>query len=127
MKQEVLLTLGEAKECLEDARIMLDKQRWKTTVSRSYYAMFNTAKAALVSIDNKAFTHQGVNIQFSKQFIKTGIFEKHLITAFSKMLDARLKADYEIGFKATEEDAKNAIKDAENFYSEIEKYLKLNE
>jgi uncharacterized protein (UPF0332 family) len=43
--------------------------------------------------------------------------------AFSKMLDTRQKADYEIGFRASETDAQYAIAEAENFYTEIFNYL----
>ncbi len=70
MSEEVLLTLNEARECLIDSRIMLEEQRWKASVSRAYYAMFHSARAALLFIGENAFTHQGVNIQFSKYFCK---------------------------------------------------------
>lgn len=123
MNEETKLTLNEANECLKDARIMAERQRWKAAVSRAYYAMFHAAKAALLYINESAFTHQGVNIQFSKHFVRAGIFDKSLVKTFSKMLDARQKADYEIGFKANESDAKYAISEAENFYNEIENYL----
>jgi len=39
------------------------------------------------------------------------------------MLDTRQKADYEIGFKASESDATHAFSEAEFFYNEMNKYL----
>ena len=123
MKEEVQMTLDEANECLTDAKIMLDSQRWKAAVSRSYYAMYHAVKAVLLSKDIATFTHQGANIQFGKFFIKTGIFDRNLIKSFSKMLDTRQKADYEIGFKASESDATHAFLEADFFYKEMDKYL----
>jgi uncharacterized protein (UPF0332 family) len=126
MNQELSLTLNEAKECLTDAQIMFEQKRWKASVSRAYYAMYHAAKAALLSINVDAFTHQGVNIQFSKHFVKTEIFDRNFSKVFSKMLDTRQKADYEIGFSADESDAQHAIEEAEYFYNEILKYLENN-
>jgi uncharacterized protein (UPF0332 family) len=123
MNDEVTQTIIEARECLRDSQIMLKEERWKAAVSRAYYAMYHAAKAALVAIGENAFTHQGVNIQFSKHFIKTGIFNKSLIKTFSKMLDTRQKADYEVGFQADLSDAMNAVDEATRFYQENSNYL----
>lgn len=123
---EALLTLAVAKDCLYDAKALLDIGRYRASVSRSYYAIFHAAKAALISMNVEAYTHQGVNIQFGKIFIKSGIFDKSLIRTFSKMLDTRLKADYEIGFKASQGDAQDAFSEAELFYSKIADYLLVN-
>ncbi len=75
MNEEVLKTLNEAVECLTDAKTMYENNRNKATVSRAYYAMYHTAKAALVYANIETYTHQGVSVQFSKYFIKTGIFD----------------------------------------------------
>ena len=123
MKQEVASILSEASDCLCDAEIMLKNGRFKAAVSRSYYAMYHTAKAALIQIAVETYTHQGVNTQFAKYFIKTGIFDKSVHIAFSKMLDKRLKSDYEIGFKATETEAQYALNEAQKFYLLIFNYL----
>ena len=85
--------------------------------------MFHTAKAVLQNINVETFTHQGVNTQFAKHFIKTEIFDKIVFKTFSKMLDKRLKADYEVGFKADEDEAKYAFSEATNFYKTIIEYL----
>jgi len=124
MKEEIELTLNEANECLIDAKIMLESQRWKAAVSRSYYAMYHAVKAVLLSKNIKTFTHQGVNIQFGKYFVKTGIFDRNLIRTFSKMLDTRQKADYEIGFSASKNDALHAFSEAEIFFKEMSKYIR---
>ncbi len=126
MNQEVARILSEALECLDDAQIMLNNGRYKATVSRSYYAMYHTAKAALMQQGIESYTHQGVNSQFAKHFIKTGIFDKNALVTFSKMLDKRLKSDYEVGFKANEDDANFALSEAKKFYSQIVDYLNNN-
>jgi len=39
------------------------------------------------------------------------------------MLDKRIKADYEIGFKADEEEAKFALSEANMFYNTINEFI----
>lgn len=117
MNEEIRLTLSAASDCLLDAKAMLESKRFKASVSRSYYAIFHSAKAALLSKNITAYTHQGVNMQFGKHFVKPGIFDKSLTRLFSKLLDTRQKADYEIGFNASAEDAQNAYSEAEFFYT----------
>ena len=123
MIEKILLTINKAKDCLDDATAMIEKLRSNAAVSRSYYAMFHSAQAVLLSENIVAFTHQGVNVQFNKYFIKTGKFDKELTTAYNKILDQRLKSDYEIGFKSNIEDAGYAYSQALNFYNTLKDYL----
>ena len=123
MNEIVKNTLSSAGECLLDAQALLLAQRWKASVSRCYYAMYHSTKAILLSIGIETFTHQGVNIQFNKHFIKTSVFDKSISRSFSKMLDNRLASDYEIGFNATENEAKHAYNEAEIFNKLISDYL----
>ena len=123
MKSEIQQIFEEASECLEDAKALFIMKRYKAVVSRAYYAMYHTAKAALTHKNIETFTHQGVNTQFAKHYIKSGIFEKSVIKAFSKMLDKRIKADYEIGFKADKDDAEFALSEANEFYIQINDFI----
>jgi len=89
MNDEVILTLAASLECLKDAEVLINQRRYKAAVSRSYYAMFHAAKAALLTKNISTYTHQGINVQFGKQFIVPGIFDKSVFRTFSKMLDIR--------------------------------------
>jgi len=123
MNPQIEQILEEATESLHDAEALLTMKRYKAVVSRSYYVMYHTTKAVLASINVETFTHQGVNTQFTKHFIRTGIFDKSVIKAFSKMLEKRTKADYEIGFRAEEDDAIFALSEATLYYNTINEYI----
>ncbi len=123
MEEIVINTLSASCECLQEAEFMLNARFYKATVSRSYYSMFHTAKAALLSIGNEAYSHQGVRSQFSKHFVKAGIFDVSLSRAFNKILEDRILSDYEVGFKATKEDAEYAFNEAKSFYEIIKNHL----
>ena len=109
MKEEIKNTLLEAGECLLDAETLIKSSRWKAAVSRSYYSMYHTAKAALLLVGVETFTHHGVLNKFAKYFIKTNIFDKSLSYSFTKLFETRMVSDYEIGFFATEEDTMDAL------------------
>jgi len=85
--------------------------------------MFHAAQAALLSEEIEAYTHSGVNVQFQKTFIKTGKFPVIFGKTFSKILDQRLKSDYEIGFKASPDDAKHTFEEASGFVTSIREFL----
>jgi uncharacterized protein (UPF0332 family) len=70
MNEDVSIFLQKAFECLADAQALLEKERFTATVSRSYYAMFHAAQAALLLEKIEAYTHMGVNVQFQKSFIE---------------------------------------------------------
>ena len=123
MNENVASFLDKAFECLADAKALLENCRYTATVSRSYYAMFHAAQAALLSEEIEAYTHTGVNVQFQKIFIKNGKFPIVLGKTFSKILDQRLKSDYEIGFKASSSDAKHTFDEASAFVMSIRDYL----
>ena len=123
MNENVVVFLDKAFECLADATALLEKNRYTATLSRSYYAMFHAAQAALISQEIEAYTHTGVNVQFQKTFVKTGKFPLAFGKTFSKILDQRLKSDYEIGFKASPDDAKHTLDEATIFVTTIRDYL----
>ena len=113
-----------SRENLRDAWILLDAQSYKSSVNRSYYAIFHCLRAvtALDSFDSSK--HSGIIAFFNMHYVKTGIFDK----AVSKMLDKayrwREKADYKDYEEVTENTAKEQIMNAEKIMSVIEPYLK---
>jgi uncharacterized protein (UPF0332 family) len=123
MNENITIYLEKASECLVDAAVLLDKNRNTASVSRSYYAMFHAAQAALLSEEIEAYTHSGVNVQFQKTFVKTGKFPVLSGKSFSKILDQRLKSDYEIGFKASPDDAKHSYEEASGFVTAVRNFL----
>jgi uncharacterized protein (UPF0332 family) len=123
MNETFNLYLEKANECLADAEALLKNYRYSATVSRRYYAMFYAAQAALYSENIEAFTRTGVNVQFQKVFIKSGRFAVSFGKAFSKIADQRLKSDYEIGFRASGEDALHTFNEAKEFVKAIRGYF----
>ncbi len=70
--------LKSSKEKLTLARILLENNQLKDSLSRSYYAMFTAARALLATKRLDSSKHVGVISLFNQHFVKTGIVSKNL-------------------------------------------------
>ena len=82
--------------------------------------MFYAAKALLSIRDIHPKTHKGVIAELSLEFINKGFVEEVYGKIIAKGLQLRERADYDVYFQATKEEAEEIIKDAEKFIERIE-------
>ena len=61
----------KAMETLEDARLLFEKKRLHSCVSRIYYACFYEVTALMIKDNYKSSKHTGVKAFFMQQYIKT--------------------------------------------------------
>ena len=115
-----------AKEKLDSASLLLQENKYKDCVNRSYYAIFNAIRSllALEGIDYKK--HSAVISHFRQQYIKTGVFDKELSIIVGNAFQVRNQSDYEDFFMVSKEEAKEQCENAKKFITEIEVYLKKN-
>ena len=91
----------KAAKFLSTAEQALNTGDYDSCVSRSYYAMFFMAEAALLTKNLTASSHKGVITLFSEHFIKTQILDRNLGKALNVAYDKRIVGDYGIGFEVT--------------------------
>lgn len=70
--------LDRSDRYLRSAMLLLDDGDAASSVSRSCYAMFHAAQAALLTRDIDAASHRGVISTFGETFIKEGPLEPEL-------------------------------------------------
>jgi uncharacterized protein (UPF0332 family) len=110
-------------EDLDAAKILLNEKSYKSSVNRSYYAIFHGLRA-LTALDNfDSSKHSGVIAYINKVYVKAGVFEK----SFSKMLDTafrlREKADYQDFFIVSREMAEEQMQKAVIIFDVLKLYL----
>ena len=113
-----------AKDKLDSAKILLENEKYDDAVSRAYYAVFHSAQALLLNEGLKAESHSGVRHMFGLHFIKEGKIDKKFAKYLKDLKEDREAGDYGILSMIEEDDAKEAIVEAEEFLAETEKYLK---
>ena len=118
-----LYRLEHAKECLDEAELMLANKRYKGSVTRSYYAVFNAVRSllALRGVDFKH--HSGVISYFRREYIKTGLLDISLSDILKTAYDRRTVSDYSDFVNFTEDDTIQLLASAKDFVSQIESYV----
>lgn len=87
----------KALEAATDARFLVKAERFDAAANRSYYAMFNAARALLATRGigpERAKTHETVLRLFSREFVKPGPFEERDGKALRVAGEVRSVADY---------------------------------
>jgi uncharacterized protein (UPF0332 family) len=121
---EIQSLLKRARKYLRTAGILITEKDYESSVSRSYYAMFYSAEAALLSKGLTFSSHKGVLSAFSERFVRSGIFPKEMSKELYRAFGKRQLGDYEYTFVIEEEEAREILKSAKFFVNNIARYLK---
>jgi uncharacterized protein (UPF0332 family) len=95
MRELIRYRLEQADESLESAQLLLDHNKTRPSLNRSYYAMFYAILALLVQTKEQTSRHSWVITLFDRDFVKTGAFTKDFSRWLHEAFDLRQKADYQ--------------------------------
>ena len=112
-----------AKEFLQDAKLLLASESYRSAAKRAYYAIFHAMRAvlALDGVDMKH--HSGIISEFRKRYIKTGVFDASLSEIISELSSVREGSDYNDFFIVSKAETIQQVQAAEKFLIEIQHYL----
>ncbi len=110
-------------EKLKSANLLFESDMFADAISEAYYAMFHASKALLALRDIFPRTHAGVVSQFGLQFVNEGLIEELYATSLAKAGTKREKADYDIYYAPSKEEAESVIEDAEKFLKRIKEAI----
>lgn len=108
---------------LKSARDLLAAGDFADSVSRSYYAIFQAARALLAVEGLDSRKHSGVVSLFNRHFVKSGKVEKRLGAILKDARRQRELADYSDVADFSREEAEGLLKDAETFVAAIRQLL----
>lgn len=122
--KEMNSLIERARRYLKSAKILLGEGDYESTVSRTYYAMFYSAQAMLLTKSLSFSSHKGVISAFGEHFVKTGIFPKEMGRELNRAFEKRQIGDYEYTFVISKREAKEILENGEKFVKKIFQYLK---
>ena len=115
-----LRRLRRARDHLKSARDLLAADDFADSVSRSYYAVFQAARALLALEGLESRKHSRVVSLFNRHFVKSGRVEKQIGTVLKDAWRQRELADYSDVAEFTRDEAERLLRDAEVFLATIE-------
>lgn len=112
-----------AKEVLEDAKILMEKKSFASSVNRSYYAIFHALRAVTALDGFDSSKHSGVIAYINKTYVKEGVFDKSLSKILDTSFRLREKADYSDFVIISRDTAKEQYDKAKIVIDMINSYL----
>ena len=122
--REIDSLIKRANRYLKSAEILLAEGDYESSVSRTYYAMFYAAQAALLTKNVSFSSHKGVISEFGKYFINTGVFPKEMGRELNRAFEKRQLGDYEYTFVISKDEAEEMLASGKKFVEEVVQYLK---
>lgn len=116
--------MKKAEHSLKAAKKLIEEKLTDDAVSRAYYAVFHSARAALKTKGIETKTHQGLITQFALHLVKSGLLETEYGDILRQQKEDRETGDYEPFVSFSLEEAEKRVKDAEQFVRRIQKFLK---
>ena len=115
--------IQRAGKYLKSAEILIQAGDYESSVSRTYYAMFYSAQAMLLTKNLSFSSHKGAISAFSEHFVKTGIFPKEMARELNRAFEKRQISDYEYTFVISKEEAEEMLANGKQFVEKIVQYL----
>ena len=113
-----------AMENKESAEVLLQAKQFKSSVNRSYYAIFHCLRAVTALDQFDSSKHSGVIAFFNRTYVKEGVFDKSISKLIDTSYRLREKSDYQDFFLVSREMAADQLAKADEIISTLEIYLK---
>lgn len=124
LKELVGYRMERAREMLDAAEGNLKIGQFKTSLNRSYYAIFHAMRAVNILKGFDSSKHSGVIAFFNKEYLKEEILDRSLSVIVKNSAFLREKSDYDDFYIASKTEAEKQLDDARVFLGKIEEYLK---
>lgn len=115
--------MKRAEEMLLAAEENLKIGQYKTSLNRSYYAIFHAMRAANIIKGFDSSKHSGVIAFFNKEYLKAGIMDRQLSVIIKESSFLREKSDYDDFFIAGQKESKVQLDNARRFLQAVKIYL----
>lgn len=113
-----------AKEMLNAARQNLNINQYRTSLNRSYYAVFHAMRAVNILNGYDSSKHSGVIAYFNKNFLKENKLDRNLYKIIKDSSYLREKSDYDDFFVIGRQETERQLENAEIFVKAVGDYLR---
>ena len=122
-RKQIRALREKAEQALSDAKLLLENGSIEAAINRGYYAVFQVARAALLTEEESPKTRSGVIQRFSYHFVHTGQVSEEIGDILTTAQSLRGRADYEAISDLTTGDAEGLVGDADHFIEAVEEEI----
>ena len=123
-EQEIAANLERAEKSIQAAKELATSGFYDFAASRSYYAAFYAATAALLDEGLEFSKHSGVIASIHQRLVKTGKLDKEQGKELNWLFELRNVGDYGVTIHVSQKDTEKAIRVAENFLRIIKSLIR---
>ncbi|MDI6760956.1 MAG: HEPN domain-containing protein [Candidatus Brocadiaceae bacterium] len=120
-KLKTIMTKG--RDSLGVAKQLHKQNHFNDAASRTYYAVFHSLQAILLTKNLSFSKHSAVLSAFNKEFVHGGVFSNDFYTKIIRIFKDRQVGDYAYEMAVSRESSEADVTDAEMIINAIEKYL----
>ena len=124
VKELAAYHLERAEEMLKAAEDNLNMEQYRTSLNRSYYAIFHAMRAANILEGYDSSKHSGVIVFFTMTFLKTERMDRNLSKIIKEASYLREKSDYDDFYIAMKADVVKQLSEARKFVNAIQTFIK---
>lgn len=125
LKELACYRMERAREMLSASEDNLHMGQYRTSLNRSYYAIFHAMRAANILERFDSSKHSGVIAFFNKTYLKENRLDRRLAQIIKESSYLWEKSDYDDFYIASKAEAELQLKNANVFIEAVDEYLKL--
>lgn len=115
--------LARAEEMLQASEDNLGIKQYRTSLNRSYYAVFHAMRAVNITESYDSSKHSGVIAFFTQTFLKTERIDRSMAKIIKESSYLREKSDYDDFYIVSREEAQNQLENAKIFVQKIQEFM----
>ena len=123
IKDLARIRLEHAKEMLLAAKKNFESDELKTSLNRSYYAIFHAIRSVNCLDGFDSSKHSGVIAHFNQYTLKTGKMNPRLSDTIKTAMYCREKSDYDDFYVVSRKETEKQLVLAEEFVEAVQEYL----
>ena len=123
MGEYIRQELKKADQALKAAQNLLADGLYDDAVSRAYYAVFHSARAALKVKGIETVSHKGLISQFALHLVKSGEVEEEYGDILRQIKEDRETGDYEPLVTFGSDEAAQLVGGAERFLAKMREWI----
>ena len=115
--------LQNANDTLDAAGLCLERNLYKDTINRSYYAAFYAVKAVLALEEVDFKRHKDAVGYFNRNYVATEIFSRDIGRKLGRLKQERESSDYDDFYIASLNEATEQMETAKMIVQAVQEYL----